>query len=473
MVRSRKSTPLSKVSASEISQLIQEFERALGDILARVFVFPLTKQERVAVACSGGLDSMVLLHLMQRSIYAESLEIVGLHVHHGLSANADQWREHVRQSCEVLGLSFDHVELSLHGLGNVEERARLGRYQALGQMSRRHQAQVLLTAHHVDDQAETVLLQLLRGSGVAGLAAMHACHHAEDLLGDARLYLARPLLSFTRAQLELIAEHWSIKYVEDESNADTRYARNALRAKVMPQLAELFPGFQQRFERSSRHMQAAQGMLDEIAAEDIKNMSEGDSLAIDKLCALSQARFNNAMRHYLAIHTMRMPSEAWLAELHAQIQTNTSDSEMLVAHPDADLRSYRGRLYLTSKALSQNLAASPVLFVWNGESRIEFPSFGGCLYFEHGDCGISEAWLRGKPLSLHYRRGGERLKLSENRPTRDLKHHYQALAIPPWLRGRLPLVSQDKQLLYVAGLGMHHQTQISDVRPGISLRWES
>jgi len=225
----------------------------------------------IAVAYSGGLDSTVLLHLMRHYADEHQIALRAFHVHHGLSADADLWLGHCRNTCVALGIAFDErrVKLESDDGNSIEEAARDARYAALGAMCREHGVNLLLTAHHVDDQAETVLLQMLRGSGLVGMAGMDGANRAPGLLGSDAIVIARPLLGVLRSELENFARRHGIVNIEDESNTDPRFARNALRHRVMPAMEANFPGFQQRFARAAQHARAAQGLLVDLAQMDI------------------------------------------------------------------------------------------------------------------------------------------------------------------------------------------------------------
>jgi tRNA(Ile)-lysidine synthase len=453
------------------SSLIEdEFERALGEIRARVSV----SSTALAVAYSGGLDSAALLHLTHRYAQTHGLSVFAFHVHHGLSPNAGTWLAHCRGICEQRGIAFDarHVDIALDGKSGVEEAARLRRYAALGEMCRAHDVPLLLTAHHQDDQAETVLLQLLRGSGVAGLSGMDCCNHAPDLFGDAQLLMGRPLLQTARTELEAYASTHEIAHIEDESNLDPRYARNALRHQVMPVLQQLFPGYQQRFARTAEHAQSAQRLLIELAARDLSECLDGDRLDVKKLRAFDADRIDNMLRYWFGSRGMRMPSTAWLDELRTQLLEAKYDAQLCVTHADCHVRRHRDYVFITPKRDAATQVPAPQDFTWQGEPSLHWPQFGGTLYFDAGEQGIDADWLCGTPLTIRLRGGGERLKPAENRPTRSLKQHYQSRNVPAWERERLPLVFAEKQLLFAAGIGMDCSCLTSGAKARIMLRWE-
>jgi tRNA(Ile)-lysidine synthase len=437
---------------------------------------------RIAVALSGGLDSMVLLHLAQGAARDAGLPLHAFHVHHGLSPNADAWRAHCAAAAASLGLPFDHRDVTVEkGKSGVEAAARKQRYAALGEMCRAHGVDLLLTAHHLDDQAETVLLQLLRGSGLAGLSGMDAANRAPSLLGDGRLVMARPLLAVARSELEAVAKERGIAWVEDESNSDPRYVRNALRRQVMPALAQAFPGFQRRIARSSAHAASSQRLLDELATQDLAACLAGDAIILPKLRLLSRDRIDNLLRHWFSNRGLGMPSTAWLEQMVTQLLSAREDAQPLVSHPEIDARRHRDRLYLVPKQPDLAGLRDPddegvivkhaQQFAWQGEASIAFPGYGGVLHFDLAGRGLDPAWLRARALEIDFRKGGERLKLAPNRPTRGLKQLFQAADVPVWERSRLPIVSSGFDLLFAAGLGMDCRF-VSEGEGRIALRWE-
>jgi tRNA(Ile)-lysidine synthase len=454
------------------------FERALGMIRARVSVSTgvgNTTLQRLAVAYSGGLDSAALLHLAHTYANEHGIALFAFHIHHGLSSNAAAWLLHCESECVRLGIHFDARQVTLvdRERDGVEQAARISRYAALGELCRRHEIPLLLTAHHQDDQAETVLLQLLRGAGVAGLSGMDLVNTAPGLLGDERLMIGRPLLELSRAGLEEFVARQRIGHVEDESNADLRYARNVLRHEVMPSLGKYFPGFQQRFARAAQHAQSAQRMLNELAALDLADCAEAGCIDIARLRQLSSDRIDNVLRHWFALNDVRMPSTAWLGEMRAQLLGAREDAQVLVTHADCEIRRHRGKIYLIPRMPDTGAPLAPVAFRWNGEAEILFHEYGGRLHFDVTEEGIDADWLRGRALNLRWRSGGEKLKPAADRPTKSLKHHFQALDIPPWERSRLPVVTTDADaLLFAAGVGMNWRNVPMVAGAGVRLRWE-
>ena len=465
------------MSQQQAASVPATFERALAALDAA----PGTP---IAIAYSGGLDSSALLHLA--SVYGRQhgVPVFAFHVHHGISPNADAWLAHCEAASTALGVSFAARKVVLGSRkSGVEAAARKLRYAALGALCAEHGVRLLLTAHHLDDQAETVLLQLLRGSGTAGLSGMDAANTAPELLANADLTMARPLLPLSRSQLENYVNEHAIGYVDDESNSDSRYARNALRHKVMPALAEAFPGYQERFARSAAHAQSAQRLLGELAEQDLAASRDGDCLNVASLRAMSTDRAANLLRHWFGLRGLRMPSTSWLNEMLTQLVEARHDAQLLVTHPDCHIRRHRDRLYITPKLADLAGQRDPddegILvkegerFRWTGESQLEFPAYGGILHIEPAEHGLPAGWLREQPLLIDFRKGGERLKPALNRPTRPLKYHYQACDVPAWERERLPVVSTGKTLLFAAGIGMDCHHLASGEGQFLVFRWET
>ncbi len=450
------------------------FERALEGIQARVSVLAAGKITSFAVAYSGGLDSSVLLHLACRYAHSHSMKVYAFHVHHGLSPNADDWLQHCRIEAEKLGAQFDAAKLhisaesvSAHG---TEQAARIGRYKALGEMCGKSGLRLLLAAHHQDDQAETLMLQLLRGAGLPGLSGMAAMQEDHALLnGD--IVLGRPLLEVSRAALEEYASRHRLPYVVDESNQDASYRRNALRQCVFPVLREHFAGFSACIARSASHIRTAQTLLQELAALDLeKCRSEFDEMALnlDALNSLSSQRLNNVLRHWLDALGLQMPSTARLEELRLQLLKAQHDKQPRIEFGEFAL-SRVGR-YLV---LHPNLGSAPaeeMSLQWQGEAEIPIPRWHGTLVFERVEAnGIAERELLALPLAIRARRGQEKLKIAANRPSKTLKNLFQEALIPVWQREWLPLVYLNQKLVFVAGLGMN-VSHSSDDGP-IALSW--
>lgn len=466
MANSRKSRSLNKEGG-----VAAAYERALGAILARVAVSGPAL--RIGIAFSGGLDSSVLLHAASRHAQAHNLDLRAFHIHHGLSPNADGWMTHCAREAAACGVPMLSRQVGLGDGGRgVEEAARIARYQALGDLCRETGCSLLLTAHHQDDQAETVLLQLLRGAGLPGLSGMAPFQPGHDLLGDG-VALGRPLLGLRRAELEAYAGQAGLGHVTDESNADPRYRRNALRQDVAPVLERHFPGFAPLVARSAGHVQSAQALLQELAEIDLAACRAADwsaPLYVPALQTLSARRADNLLRHWLYRNRVQLPSASRLEEIRSQMLGAAGDMHPFFDFGPMTLRRIGSRLELHPRLGTPPQA--PVALRWQGQAELPVPAWRGRLVLEPTDgLGISQEELRRHALMLHPRSGQERLKVAANRPSRSLKALYQEAEIAPWRRLWSPLLYLNGELVFVAGLGM--DVRHAAMGDAVLLRWEA
>lgn len=429
----------------------------------------------IAIAYSGGLDSAVLLSLVIEFCREKDIPVFAFHIHHGLSPNADSWLNHCKLVCEQANICFEAKEVYVNkeGKDGIESAARTARYSALGKLCLHYQLPLILTAHHQDDQAETLLLQLLRGSGVSGLSGMDPFNHAPALLGTNDVLLARPLLGQTKSALLSYAEKNAIKYIEDESNFDLRYVRNALRHEVMPVLSKISKNYTACLARSAQHLQAANRLLLELAQLDLIKCKQDDALDIEKMREIGKDRVNNLLRFWLSGLGVRMPSTARLAEMRSQLFDARDDAQVTIYHDQLGIHRYKNKIYAAPMSLKESASIDTVEFFWSGEDVIYFPAFSGSLYFEPATYGVNENWLKQQKLNLRMREGGERLKLAPNRSTRDIKSHFQALKIPFWQRQRLPFLYVENQLLHAACVGTNAELCEIDADKSVNFRWQA
>ncbi len=484
------------------SSLDAVFQRALEEILARVVASArldgterkertdhIERISRIALACSGGLDSSVLLHLAAAACRQRGIRVFAFHVHHGLSPNADHWLTQCAAQAHQAGVSFAsrRVQIDPHNKLGTEQAARQARYEALSDMCNEHEVPLLLTAHHQDDQTETVLLQLLRGAGLPGLSAMAMLQTEHALLSEG-IALGRPLLEITRADIEAFAEASAIMHIVDESNADIRFRRNEIRHQLLPLLERELPGVQKSIARSTKHLQTAQKLLDELAAIDLQACAEAgvtdtgaadtgatDVLVIDRLQQLSEERLDNLLRYWLKhCGADHYPSDAQLVQLSEQMLHARDDAHPLLTLCGLRLERRAGRLVVSRSTQSTLFPTEPpqdIVLHWQGEPEIAIPAWQGRLVFESGGGpGLDRAQLLRGPLHLRARRGGERLQLDLKRPSRTLKNLFQESDVPARERRSLPLLYLGDELVFVAGLGT--DARAGQVSEGIRLRWQ-
>lgn len=464
--------------------LYQAVSAKLSDFIATLNLATSSQQTssqhpiKIAVAYSGGLDSSILLRLVAQYCQSQHINLHAFHVHHGISANADAWLLHAQDVCAELSISFEYrrVQLQKEGFG-IEAAARSARYLALGEMCQNNQIDLLLTAHHQDDQAETILLQLMRGTGLAGLAGMDDANFAPSLLGqksNVSSLIARPLLGISKQSLLSYSLKNAISFVDDESNQQTIYARNALRLKAMPILQELAPGYAERLTRAAEHARAAMGILVEVAQEDFLRCAQNGEISLIELSRLSPARADNLLRFWMQQLGMKMPSTARLQEIKHQVLSAKEDARITIAHEDWEIHRYRNQLSASLKVDVQSLSNSELKICWQGEDALYLPLFKGHLHFDLAESGMSKSNLLGRALLVRTRQGGERLRLASNRPSRDMKSHFQTAGIPYWKRALLPFVFIESQLLFVAELGFDAAFIDDDGdTQKIQLRWQA
>ena len=412
-------------------------------------------QARVAVALSGGLDSMVLLDALCALVARHPLTLSAIHVNHGISPNADRWAEFCAAQCALRNVSLitHRVQVERKRGESLEALARAARYECLQSSP----ADAIVLAHHADDQAETLLLQLLRGAGPHGLAAMPAYR-------PGRPALLRPLLELERVTLRTYAEARALAWVEDESNDDRRHARNFLRHEIAPLLAARFPGYPETLVRAARHQTEAIELADALARIDAAGIVDAGGLARASLRALSPARARNVLRWFLRSHGLRPPTEARLAEMLRQLERAAPDARTRIAHDGAEIGCHRERIVVHTPA------AAAFVQPWEGQREIELP--GGTLRFEPAQgAGLAAAKLAQRAVTLRSRSGGERIRLAADRPTRALKKLLQEAQIPPWERESLPLVWAGDELAAVPGVGIALAYQAGAGEAGFRLEW--
>lgn len=404
---------------------------------------------RLWVAFSGGLDSMVLLHAL--ASLNLSVPVLALHVNHQISPHADAWQAQCAARCEALRVEFhaETVTVKNHGQG-IENAAREARYAVFARYLQT--GDLLLMAHHADDQTETVLLRLLRGAGLRGLAAMAQ----KRALGAGYLY--RPLLQFTKAELQAYATAEQLQWIDDESNLDTHYDRNFLRQKIVPLLQSRWPQLQRRMRQTALLCADTESLLTELAAEDltqsdVRTERLGQSLSLTALEHLSQARRHNLLRHWLRLQHLDIPEQSHLMQFEQQLMAGRPDAEAAVEWGHAILQTYRKRLYAMPRALSeQPLTPQPITLRGQTE-EIALPG-NGRLQFTYQDYSDSVMLLRADltNLSVRWRQGGERCKPSQRAHSQTLKRLLQEYALEPWWREQLPLIFSGDTLVAAGDL---------------------
>ncbi|MBY6225002.1 tRNA lysidine(34) synthetase TilS [Ferrimonas balearica] len=403
----------------------------------------LATTARILLAYSGGVDSELLAVCLARwAGQCASPPVSLIHIHHGLSAYADQWAGHCAARAKALDLPIEVVTVQLQRGPriSIEASARQARYDAF--RARLGPNDLLLTAHHLDDQAESLLLALKRGSGPRGLSAMAA----QQTLGQGRM--VRPWLGLRRAEIEAAAAQLGLEHIEDDSNADTRFDRNFLRHQVLPQLNQRWPGFSQAVVRSAALCAEQQQLCDELAEADLLTQQRDDgALSVTALAALSAPRRNNLLRFWLRQQGALMPSQLQMAAM-APLWEAREDAQPQLDWGEHSLRRFRDGLYLVTP--------QPALSVAQESLSLSAPTQlanGQCWRFIESDQGPRfRSPAPGQQVSVRYGLPGTlRLKPAGRSGSRPLKKLWQEQGVPPWLRGRVAMLCYDDEV--VAALG--------------------
>ena len=429
------------------------------------------KRRCIAVAYSGGRDSTALLHATLVQATAIGIDVVALHVHHGLSPNADQWLAHCEAQCLRWARRGLPVRLMVHRLtdqpkrgDSIEAWARRERYRALRAGALGAGAGAVLLAHHRRDQAETVLLQALRGAGPAGLAGMPA--RAER---DGMVWL-RPWLARPRSEIEAYVRRHRLVYIDDESNADPRFARNRLRMEVWPALSVAFSDAEVTLASAAARAAEASQALNELAELDLRGVSTQQGLDVPAWRSLSAARRSNALRAWLKLAASGQAAPASLVlrlldELPVQRSARWP-------HPSGELRLYRGMLRLDAGGVMSRTAGAvrETTLQLHRAGTYRLPGWGGSLRVVRvREGGVPLAWLG--QAELKAREGAERFQAGMGRPPRSLKKQFQAAGIAEWERDG-PLVYSGGQLVFVPGLGLDARVIGMPGQPLVMLNWQ-
>ncbi len=399
--------------------------RKLPSASAAVLASAGLRGKRLAAGLSGGVDSVVLLHVLHALAPKIGYRLSAIHVNHGLSPNAGDWQRFCSSFCLDLGIPFKAVKVKVKkqklGLEAAAREARRAAFQGV-------RADAIAFGHHLDDQAETVLFNLLRGTGLEGASGMPAV----GALGSK--ILLRPLLDVPRDAIRAYAGDHGLAWIEDESNADESLTRNFIRRRVGPLLESRFPRWKENLARAARHF--ADVELD------------GRRL----------------LRAYLKGKGLRAPSEAKLVEMLKQLDSSSAS----IRHDGVVFRRYRNKVFLEKgKSISPFKPCA-----WKGESRLALPSLDGELRFKRArGQGFDSTLLKKNSFQIRLRSGGERLKPDANRPSRTLKNLFQEAGVPPWERERMPLLYCGDELVWAPGLGVDAKFLSAGSAPGIVPRW--
>ena len=440
--------------------------------------------DHLTVALSGGVDSAVLLHLLVPFASQRHLPLSAVHVNHGISPNADKWSEFCRTLCQSrnIPLEIASVKVTRAPGTSLEATAREERYRIF----RNLQTDYVVLAQHLDDQAETLLLQLLRGAGVKGLSAMPVVRTVRKEMDEkvstdstpaleGRPKLLRPLLDVSRREIEDYAREHALQWITDESNDEVSFDRNFLRHALFPLMETRFPAYRTTFLRASRHLAEASALLDELAEVDSAQYAVPGKLHVEDLRNLSFPRARNLLRYTLAQHGVILPSTVKLEEILRQLLSSRPDTKLHVVFGNTEIRCFRGRVHIRkAQTIVQAVPEARWHLVWRGEEQLPIPELGGTLRFvRRRGAGISLQKINEQPVTIRLRQGGERLRPDCNRPRRSLKNLLREASLPPWQRQRLPLLFSGEQLVCVPGIGVDCDFQAADDGQGLVVEWQA
>lgn len=422
--------------------------------------------KHVVLACSGGLDSMVLLDLLSGMPQQQQFSLQVVYINHGLHQDAAKWGALVEQQCQLHQIKFSHIKVHVAQGDSIERAARDARYQALaGFITDAHH--VLLTAHHADDQLETVLLALKRGAGAAGLAGMATCRPF------AQGQLLRPLLDFSRQQLAAYAQARQLDFVEDSSNADIRFDRNFLRQQITPLLNARWPAFVKTAARSMQQLSQLQQLADELAEQGLQacrvqqnpqslpaTTLTARALSISTLATYPLQQQQLILRHWLSGYQLN-PSQQWLHTLQAEVIAAKADAMPRLQLAQYQLRRFNNCLYLVTPRPEPERGSYGC---WDGNSSLSLPLELGSLSLSHTVQAGAVAFLR-QPVTLVFGQYSLAFKPA-GQPTKPLKQWFKVWRLAPWQRNITPVLVAGGQVLAVAG-------QASAISPNAADSWLS
>jgi len=409
-------------------------------------------KQTVWVAYSGGVDSHVLLHaLVQLRNKRSKFHLKAIHIHHGLLPKADDWLEHCQSVCNILNVDIVDFKLQLKPQSgdSIEAIARQARYQKFSQTIEKDE--IIVTAHHADDQAETFLLQLFRGAGLKGLSSI-----AVKMPFDSGTIL-RPFLHVSRDDILVYAKAHHLIWIEDDSNTNTRFLRNFLRREAIPLLKTKWPHFDKTLVRAATHITEADKLLSEFIGQDVaKVVKEDGSISLEKLKNFSFIRQKNILRYWVYENNFLLPQEKQLNHVFKDVIDAREDAIPCVCWDGAEVRRYQNHLYLMKPLLPMDATMS---FQWNYQQPLEFPHDLGTLIpkVKKGQ-GMKLSKLP-KSLTVSFRQGGEVIELQGRKGRQDLKKLFQEWKIPPWMRDCIPLIYVNNELVCVVGYAISRQCQ--------------
>jgi len=405
-------------------------------------VVRLSLGKKVWLAYSGGIDSHVLLHILATSNASELVDFQVVHVDHGLQSASKKWTEHCANICAGLKLSFHCLTVNVTGIEmlGLEAAARKARYDGIAELV--SPTDIVLTAQHQHDQAETLLLQLLRGAGPKGLSAMASQSQLNSIT------LIRPLLAVTQADIIAYAKQYQLQWMEDPSNVETRWNRNYIRHNLWPLIEQRWPSAAKTLSRSAQHCAEANELMIELAQLDLPLLLiQKNSLSIAALLVLSPARQRNVLRYYIESQHYALPSTINLQRIIDEVCLAAGDKTPLVSWTGAEVRRYQDALYLMTPLSVHNPTETTQC---NGLEPVSLGSSDTLIWQSVSGEGLSSKTLS-RGLTIHFRCGGEQIVLAGQQQHKSLKHLFQQWQVPTWQRDRIPLLFCENVLVAVVG----------------------
>lgn len=438
-------------------------ENLIQDKIQQSFLENLKKDDKtqeILLGLSGGLDSSVLLHLLAKMQSKFNFKLKAIHIHHGLSSSADDWLDFCKKKCKSLDIDIhtEKVKVNKKSSLGIEGEARKLRYQAI----KKKQKGIVALGHHQNDQAETFMLQLLRGSGLKGLAAIPEF--------DANRNFWRPMLHINKSLLESYAKENNIKHIEDESNQDERFDRNFIRQKVLPLIESRYPATIETITRSVSNISEGHHLNELVAYDDSKSVMSDDAsyLLIENLKNLSKLRAINLIRWWLSLNNLLMPSRKNIEELFRQVKNIKSDTSLnLKISDNHSIRAFGNKLFI----VEINDQSSSFDLIWSGQEEIKLPNQSKLHFLKTKNGGLSLSKIGVNALRIKSREGGEKLRTFSDQPNRSLKYLFQKADIPHWERDQIPLIYANKQLVAVPNLGVQLEYQANNGEEGYQINW--
>lgn len=401
----------------------------------------IRRGDRLAVALSGGVDSVLLLNVLLNLSASRRFSLSAVHVNHSISPNSDRWQSFCERLCETLNVRLDvHRVIVEPGDEGIEAAARRLRYIAFAET----RAEWLVLAHHRDDQVETLLFNLLRGSGIRGAAAMPT---SRTIPGCPELGILRPLLGVSRNEIRAYAESEGLNWIEDESNADIRYSRNFLRHRVLPVIRERFPACDSVLARAASLFAEGENLIQELARNDAATAMHEGRIQTTRLKGMDEARARNLMRYVLQCEGIALPDSVRLHEIVRQVCHAAPGRQLRFELGNKVLYRYRNEVWVVPRGVTGQEVE------WHGEDIMKWG--GGMIQFRtvSGE-GVSLTKLTGGCIRVAPRKGAERFRPDIKRPHRELRKILQELDVPPWERDRIPMLWCDENLVWVHGVGI-------------------